>query len=110
MAGRAGLSRRAGDLPPGDPGNPLAEGAFRACMDVVRLHGLSDLRLHTEAAPTPAPGEALVRVTAVGVCGSDLHWFGEAGIGDARLEGPLGPGPGIPGGGESPASPPPRGR
>ena len=36
--------------------------------------------------PTPAPGEVLVRVTAVGLCGSDLHWFREGGIGDAGLE------------------------
>jgi len=74
-------------------------------MDVLRLHGSSDLRLHTEAAPTPTPGEALVRVTAVGVCGSDLHWFGEAGIGDARLEGPLVLGHEFAGVVESPASP-----
>ena len=26
-------------------------------------------------APTPAPGDVLVRVRAVGVCGSDLHFF-----------------------------------
>lgn len=32
---------------------------------------------------------SLVRVTAVGVCGSDLHWWGEAGIGDAVIEHPL---------------------
>jgi L-iditol 2-dehydrogenase len=32
---------------------------------------------------------SLVRVTAVGICGSDLHWWGEAGIGDARLTAPL---------------------
>jgi L-iditol 2-dehydrogenase len=31
----------------------------------------------------------LVRVKAVGICGSDLHWFGEAGIGDAKLKKPL---------------------
>jgi L-iditol 2-dehydrogenase len=31
----------------------------------------------------------LVRVGAVGICGSDLHWFDEAGIGDARLSAPL---------------------
>jgi L-iditol 2-dehydrogenase len=30
-----------------------------------------------------------VRVEAVGVCGSDLHWFAEAGIGDARITRPL---------------------
>jgi L-iditol 2-dehydrogenase len=31
----------------------------------------------------------LLRVTAVGVCGSDLHWFSEGAIGDARVEHPL---------------------
>ena len=31
--------------------------------------------------PKPGPGQALVRVEAVGLCGSDLHWFEEGGIG-----------------------------
>jgi L-iditol 2-dehydrogenase len=35
------------------------------------------------------PGESLVQVTAIGICGSDLHWWGEAGIGDATLDHPL---------------------
>ena len=39
--------------------------------------------------PEPGPGETLLRVTSVGVCGSDLHWFSSASIGDARLEEPL---------------------
>jgi L-iditol 2-dehydrogenase len=58
-------------------------------MCVMRLHGPGDMRLHHESIPVPGPGESLVRVTAVGVCGSDLHWFSEAGIGDARLARPL---------------------
>jgi L-iditol 2-dehydrogenase len=58
-------------------------------MAVLRLHGTHDLRLHHEAQPVPGPGEALVRVEAVGVCGSDLHWFDEAGIGDAQITHPL---------------------
>jgi L-iditol 2-dehydrogenase len=58
-------------------------------MKVLRLHGPSDLRLHDEPVPVPAPGETLVRVTAVGICGSDLHWVNEAGIGEARIEKPL---------------------
>jgi L-iditol 2-dehydrogenase len=45
--------------------------------------------LHTEPDPTPGPEEVLLCITAIGVCGSDLHWFSEAGIGDARLSRPL---------------------
>ena len=55
----------------------------------ARLHSAGEIRLHDEPAPTAGPDETLVRVTAVGLCGSDLHWFGEAGIGDARLARPL---------------------
>jgi L-iditol 2-dehydrogenase len=56
---------------------------------VARLHGVGELRLHDESPPEAAPGETLVRVAAVGICGSDLHWFSEGGIGDAILRGPL---------------------
>lgn len=58
-------------------------------MHTVRLHATADLRLHDEPMPEPGPGEALVRVTAVGLCGSDLHWFGEGGIGADALSHPL---------------------
>jgi L-iditol 2-dehydrogenase len=61
-------------------------------MRVVRLHGPHDLRVADEPAPTRSPGTTLVRVTAVGICGSDLHWYVEGGIGDARLDRPLVPG------------------
>ena len=61
-------------------------------MQVARLHGVADLRLSDEAVPVPGPGMNLVRVTAVGICGSDLHWWAEGGIGDAILERPLVPG------------------
>jgi L-iditol 2-dehydrogenase len=58
-------------------------------MKSLRLHKPGDLRLHEEPVPIPGEGEKLLRVTAVGICGSDLHWFNEAGIGDAHLEKPL---------------------
>lgn len=58
-------------------------------MKAVRLHQVGDLRLHDEPEPAPGQDEVLLRVTAVGLCGSDLHWLSEAGIGDARLEQPL---------------------
>ena len=54
-------------------------------MKALRLHGVGDLRLADEPDPVPRPAEALVRVTAVGICGSDLHWYDESGIGDAVL-------------------------
>jgi L-iditol 2-dehydrogenase len=58
-------------------------------VKVLRLHGVGDLRLGDEPQPVPGPGETLLRVTAVGICGSDLHWYSEGAIGDARLARPL---------------------
>jgi L-iditol 2-dehydrogenase len=58
-------------------------------MKAARLHGAGDLRVAEEPVPEPGPGEELVRVTAVGICGSDLHWWDEAGIGDAVISRPL---------------------
>jgi L-iditol 2-dehydrogenase len=53
------------------------------------LHGTGNLQIHDEAIPVAGAGEKLVRVRSVGVCGSDLHWFSEGSIGDAKLEHPL---------------------
>ena len=58
-------------------------------MKVIRLHASADLRLHDEPDPIPGAGEKLLQVKAVGICGSDIHWFSEGGIGDAVLENPL---------------------
>jgi len=56
---------------------------------VLRLHGARDLRLTEEEAPKPRAGEALVAVRAVGICGSDLHWYSEGSVGDAAIVRPL---------------------
>jgi L-iditol 2-dehydrogenase len=58
-------------------------------MKVVRLHAAGDLRIHEEPKPQPAEGEILLRVRAVGICGSDLHWFTEGEIGEARVDEPV---------------------
>jgi L-iditol 2-dehydrogenase len=58
-------------------------------MKSLRLHGTGDLRIHDEPVPMVDEGEKLVRIKSVGVCGSDLHWFSEGEIGDAKLERPL---------------------
>ncbi|MFF3907458.1 zinc-binding dehydrogenase [Streptomyces sp. NPDC001848] len=61
-------------------------------MLTARLHGIADLRVGDEPAPEVGAGDTLVRVTAVGICGSDLHWYEDGSIGDAKLERPLVPG------------------
>jgi len=58
-------------------------------MKVARLHGIHDLRLHDEPVPAPSAGETLLRITAVGICGSDIHWYTEGGIGVASLTHPF---------------------
>ena len=58
-------------------------------MKMLRLHAPGDLRLHDESLPILGLSETLVRVRAVGICGSDLHWFSEGSIGDAKLDKPL---------------------
>ena len=39
------------------------------------LHGIEDIRLETRPVAAPAPGQALIRVHSVGICGSDMHYF-----------------------------------
>jgi L-iditol 2-dehydrogenase len=58
-------------------------------MKVVRLISAGEIAVVNEAMPEVGPNESLVRVSAVGLCGSDLHWWGEGSIGDARLTHPL---------------------
>jgi len=60
---------------------------------VARLHGPKDLRIGSEPGPGPAPdGWSRIAVTSVGICGSDLHWFIEGGIGGTGIAAPVVPG------------------
>jgi L-iditol 2-dehydrogenase len=55
----------------------------------ARFHAARDVRLAEEPLPVVQPGQSLVEITAVGLCGSDLHWYDEGGIGDARITYPI---------------------
>jgi L-iditol 2-dehydrogenase len=56
----------------------------------VRLHGPRDLRVDKLSEPKPpGPHQVLVRVEATGICGSDLHTYLDAKIGDTVLKSPL---------------------
>jgi L-iditol 2-dehydrogenase len=59
-------------------------------MKAVLLHGPHDLRLEEMAdPPSPKAGEVLIRIGAVGICGSDLHMYEDGRIGDTVYETPL---------------------
>jgi L-iditol 2-dehydrogenase len=58
----------------------------------ARLHGARDVRVAEEPVPEPRPGESLIRIEAVGLCGSDLHWYEDGAIGATALGRPVVPG------------------
>jgi L-iditol 2-dehydrogenase len=64
--------------------------SFAINMLAARLHGPKDLRIEEISHPgPPRPGEALLRVRTTGICGSDLHSYHDARIGDTPIGGPL---------------------
>lgn len=64
--------------------------ASATTMTAVRLHGPRDMRVEQLPHPgLPGPGEALIRVKAVGVCGSDLHTYQDGRIGDTVPDRPM---------------------
>ncbi|HLK47540.1 MAG TPA: alcohol dehydrogenase catalytic domain-containing protein [Bryobacteraceae bacterium] len=58
-------------------------------MLVAQLIAPRVFRLEEKDLPPPGPGEVAVRVEAVGVCGSDLHAYGEGAVGDTPCEYPM---------------------
>jgi L-iditol 2-dehydrogenase len=55
----------------------------------ARLHGQRDLRLSASDSRTVGPGEVTLQVTAVGLCGSDRHWYLDGSLGGTTIEEPL---------------------
>ena len=58
-------------------------------MKALRLFGPHDLRLVDEPQPRPGPGEAVIRVRSVTICGSDIHYYKSGRIGDTVSDQPL---------------------
>ncbi|MGA2603990.1 MAG: alcohol dehydrogenase catalytic domain-containing protein [Verrucomicrobiia bacterium] len=73
------------------PAAPLAKvGSSLRPILAARLCGPRDIRVERVPHPgNPGPGNVLLRVTATGICGSDLHTFADARIGDTVLKSPL---------------------
>ena len=59
-------------------------------MRAAVLHAAKDLRIETREAGEPGPGQVRVRIANGGICGSDLHYYFEGGIGDTiRVREPI---------------------
>ena len=56
------------------------------------IHGAGDARVAPYNLREGRPGETLLEVAAVGLCGSDLHYYKDGGIGAATIEDPFVPG------------------
>ena len=58
-------------------------------MKALILHGVRDLRLGDIPEPRPGPRQVKVRIRAVGICGSDVHYYKHGRIGEVVVESPI---------------------
>src|SRR3546814_11115200 len=47
----------------------------KRCMKALVYIGPNKVVYRDESGPTPGPGEMVVRIDAVGICGSDMHGY-----------------------------------
>lgn len=53
------------------------------------LYGIRDIRIEDRPEPHPEPGQVVVEIGAVGICGSDVHYYEHGRIGDFVVEQPM---------------------
>jgi len=58
-------------------------------MKAAVLYKEQDIQIEERPDPTPGSKEVLVRVKAVGVCGSDVHYYWSGGLGAHKVESPI---------------------
>lgn len=70
--------------------NAASAMALPAMMPIARIHGPGEVRIDAVAMPEIGPGDALVQVGACGICGSDLGYIAQGGLGGVEpLAAPL---------------------
>ncbi len=72
-------------LAPTAPGRPGQLSSMRAAV----LRGVGDVAVEERPVPEAGPGEVVVRVASVGVCGSDTHYYEHGRIGRFVVDSPL---------------------
>ena len=58
-------------------------------MKTCTIHGPNSLEIEDRPIPKPDKNELVIRLGAGGICGSDLHYYHEGGVGDFRLKKPF---------------------
>ena len=59
-------------------------------MKSIRIHAIGDIRVDDVPEPgSPGPGDVLIRVKSMGICGSDIHYYQDFRIGDAVVQPPM---------------------
>ena len=58
-------------------------------MEALIIHAPGDLRVESYDTPPVGSGQLRVRVSAGGICGSDLHYFHHGGFGTVRIQEPM---------------------
>jgi L-idonate 5-dehydrogenase len=56
---------------------------------VCRLYGQNDLRVEASTVSEPQSGEVMVKLAFGGICGSDMHYLSDGGIGTIRVKEPI---------------------
>ena len=64
----------------GTDGAADPEPILRPSMKQIRVHGPNDVRLDDIEVPAPGPRDALVRIAACGICGTDVSYVHLGGI------------------------------
>ncbi|MDE0347161.1 MAG: L-idonate 5-dehydrogenase, partial [Boseongicola sp.] len=58
-------------------------------MKSVVIHSAKDLRIEDGPSEEPGAGQVEIRLSAGGICGSDLHYYNHGGFGSVRLKEPM---------------------
>ena len=54
-------------------------------MQAIQMTGLRRVSVGDIPAPAPRPGFISLKVSSVGICGSDLHYYNEGALGSATV-------------------------
>lgn len=64
-------------------------GHARSTVQAVVLHGVDDLRIEEVPLQRPAEGQVQVAIKAIGICGSDVHYWKHGRIGQFVVKEPM---------------------